>query len=121
MISDLEERFDTAKYPEKHPSGIPKGVNAGAIGGIFKDETCGEPILEFVGLAAKRYCFITKKKCEKRNKGVPKGVVAEKIGFEHYYDCLKNNNIYHSHFARISSHLHQVTTDLVKKGGAFIF
>ena len=37
MLPDLEKRFDTSKYPEDHPSGIPKGVNAGAIGGIFKD------------------------------------------------------------------------------------
>ena len=50
-----------------------------------------------------------------RNKGVPRKVVAEKIGFEHYYDCLKNNNIYYSHFVRISSYLHEVKTDLVKK------
>ena len=113
MIPDLEKRFDTSKYPEKHPSGIQKGVNAGAIGGIFKDEL--KPILEFVGLAAKRYCIRTEEKCEKRNKGVPKRVVSEKIGIEHFEKCLRENAIYHSHFVKIGSHLHRVTTDLVKK------
>ena len=104
MLPDVEKRFDTSK-----------GVNAGVIGDIFKDELSGKPITDFIGLAAKTYCIRTAEKCEKRNKGVLRGVVAEKIGFEHYEDCLKNNAIYYSHFVKISSHRYKVTTDLVKK------
>ena len=117
MIPDLEQRFDTSKYPKDHPSGIPKGVNAGKIGGVFKDEMNGKPITEFVGLAAKRYC-IRKEWGEedvKRNKGVPRDVVEGKIGFGHYYDCLVNNSIYFSKFVKFSSREHVLTTDLVRK------
>ena len=115
MIPDLEKRFDTSNYPENHPSGIPKGINAGKIGDIFKDDMGGKPIAEFVGLAAKRYCIRMEKSDIKRNKGVPTDIVSEKIGFEHYYDCLTNNSIYYSKFVRFTSREHIITTDLVKK------
>ena len=46
---------------------------------------------------------------------MPKEVVAERIGFEHYKDCLENKAIYYLHFAKINSHLQKVTTDLVRK------
>ena len=114
MIPHLGKRFDTSKYPKDHASGIPKGINASKIGGIFKDEMSGKPIIEFVGLAAKRYCIKTEEKCEKRNKGVPGGVVAEKSNFEQYYDCLKNA-IYYSHYVKFASREHEITTELEKK------
>ena len=115
MIPDLVQRFDTSKYPKDHPRGIPSGVNAGKIGGIFKDEMSGKPITEFVGLAAKRYCIKTEETDVKRNKGVPRGVVAEKIGFKHYYDCLVNNSVYYSQFMKFTSREHVLTTDLARK------
>jgi len=79
ISSDIESRFDTSEYPTDHPAiteGFPIGKNKKVLG-MFKDETCGKQIEEFVGLRAKLYSYkihedgMEVKKC----KGVKKSVV----------------------------------------------
>ena len=53
---DIKRKFDTSDYPEKHPSGIKKGINKKVIG-KFKDEAAGKQITHFVGLRPKLYGF----------------------------------------------------------------
>ena len=116
MLPAIEERFDTSKYPNNHPSGIKKGVNSGKIGDIFKDEFSSEPVKRFRGLSAKRYFIDSEKSCVKRNKGVPtKSVVEPHLSFEHYDKCLREKRAYHARFPKINSKRCQVTTDLMQK------
>ena len=49
---NIEERFDTSDYPTNRPSGIKTGLNSKVLG-MFKHETDGKQIVEFVGLRAK--------------------------------------------------------------------
>ena len=116
MTQDIPYRFDTSKYPDKHPSGIKKGINTGAIGGIFKDEFNGEAVSKFRGSSAKRYFIVTEKSCVKRNKGVPtRSIVEPHLTFEHYDKCLREKRVYHARFPKINSRRCQVTTDLMQK------
>ena len=78
---DIGKRFDTSDYPTNHPSGIKTGLNSKVLG-MFKDETGGKQIVEFVGLRAKLYYMI--KKC----KGVTKNVTKRSIQFDDYQECL---------------------------------
>ena len=75
---DIKERFDTSDYPTNHPSGIKTGLNSKVLG-MFKDEACGNQIVEFVGLRAKFYSYkmldgSEDKKCKRVTKNVTKGV-----------------------------------------------
>ena len=113
---ETEERFDTSKCPDNHPSGIKKGVNSGKIGGIFKDEFSGEPVKRFHGLSSKCYFIDSEKSCVKRNKGVPtKSVVEPHLSSEHYDKCLRENRTYYARFPKINSKRCQVTKDLMQK------
>ena len=53
---DIEKRFNTSDYPTNHPFGIKTGLNSKVLG-MFKDETGGKQIVEFVGLRAKLYSY----------------------------------------------------------------
>ena len=48
----IEKRFNTSDYLINHPSGSKTGLNS-KVFGIFKDESGGKQIVEFVGLRAK--------------------------------------------------------------------
>jgi len=56
ISKNVERFFDTSDYPKDHPSGIKTGVNKKVIG-MFKDETGGEQIEEFVGSRSKLYWY----------------------------------------------------------------
>ena len=67
MKKDLHV-FDTSDYPTSHPCYSLKNKK---VVGLFKDETCGRPIREFVGLRAKCYSFLVahedpSNECQKR-------------------------------------------------------
>ena len=88
ISGDVRDRFDTSKYKEGHPSGIPTGINKKVLG-MFKDETEGKIIKEFVGLRSKLYSYIMEEGEEnKKCKGVKKQVVEENITHEDYKTCL---------------------------------
>ena len=54
ISADVKHRFDTSDYSPDHLSGIPSGFNK-KVFGMFKDETGGKVIDEFVVLRAKLY------------------------------------------------------------------
>lgn len=102
-IRDDPEMFDTWDYPEKNIYGIVRQNNK--VPGKFKDELAGVIATEVVGLRSKCYSLRTigdKKRLKKnRNKmdekkkikGIKKSVVKNKISFDDYYNCIKNNCI----------------------------
>ena len=83
ISADVKGRFNTSDYPPDHPSGIPSGFNKKVLG-MFKDETAGEIIDEFVGLRAKLYSYKMLegeegKKCKGVKKSWLKKVLRTKI------------------------------------------
>ena len=87
ISGDVINRFDTSDYPDKHPSGIPTGINKKVLG-MFKDEAMGRSIKEFVGLRAKLYSYIMDEGEEtKKCKGIKKRVVEKTITHEDYKTC----------------------------------
>ena len=58
--------------------------------GKFKDELKGDRMLEFVGLRAKMYSYRSESKEIKKLKGIKTSVVKREIHFEHYKQCLLN-------------------------------
>ena len=65
--------------------------------GKFKDEACGTPIKEFVGLRSKMYSYVKDNEKEDRTaKGIKKVVINKEIKHENYKNTLFNNKqIYH--------------------------
>ena len=53
---DIQKQIDTSDYLTTHPSGIKTGLNSKVLG-MFKDETSGKQIVEFVDLRAKLYSY----------------------------------------------------------------
>jgi hypothetical protein len=113
---DVADRFDTSEYPKDHPSCIQTGVNKKVIG-MFKDETAGKQIEEFVGLRAKLYSYKMHedggehKKC----KGVKKYVVKKTITHNDYKDCLFTKREQRRKMNVFRSHLHDIYTEEVNK------
>ena len=91
IAKDVESKFDTSEFDKDHPSikdfGFKVGKNKKVIG-MFKDETGGKQIIEFVGLRSKLYSYKLYDKEHKRCKGVKKSVVAKTITHEDYKNCL---------------------------------
>lgn len=89
VYSDIRDdpfMFDTSDYPE--------GINK-KVPGEFKDELNGEIVTEFVGLRSKCYGLRTQGKVDKMKKAkwVKKNVLKNKVTFDDYFDCIKNNCI----------------------------
>ena len=63
-----KDMFDSSGYPEN----LPYHCNANKkVIGKFKDEACGVPITEFIGLKSKMYSYIkSNEKCGKTTKGI---------------------------------------------------
>ena len=111
---DVERLFDTSNYSSDHASGIKAGVNK-KVPGMFKDETGGKQVLEFVGLRAKLYSYRMKHFEEKKCKGVKKNVVRKNITFGDYKKCLFDKKEMYRTMNVIRSHKHEVFTEEVNK------
>ncbi|XP_048588381.1 uncharacterized protein LOC116601844 [Nematostella vectensis] len=115
ISGDVRSMFDTSNYPRNHPSGIESGLNKKIIG-MFKDETGGLQITEFVGLRAKLYSYRMDGGGEaKKCKGVKRAVVKKSIGFDDYKDCLFGKEPQMRMMNVIRSHGHNVYTETVNK------
>ena len=115
ISEDVKDRFDTSDYPEGHPSGIPTGINKKVLG-MFKDETKGKIIKEFVGLRAKLYSYIMEEGEEnKKCKGVKKQVVEDNITHEDYKTCLLTGEEILRKQNILRSYDHEVYTEEVNK------
>ena len=83
---------------------------------MFKDETAGEVIDEFVGLRAKLYSYKTVEGEEsKKCKGVKKSVIKKTITHEDYKKCLFTGKEQLRKMNIIRSHRHEVYTEEVNK------
>ena len=115
ISGDVKNRFDTGDYPENHPSGIPTGINKKVLG-MFKDETAGKIIKEFIGLRAKLYSFKMDEGGEiKKCKGIKKQVAATSITHEDYKTCLTTGKEQLRKQNILRSYDHEVYTEEVNK------
>ena len=115
ISGDVKNRFDTSDYPEGHPSGIPTGINKKVLG-MFKDETAGKIIKEFVGLRAKLYSYkMDEGKENKRCKGIKKAVVEKSITHKDYKTCLETGKEQLRKQNIIRSYEHTLYTEEVNK------
>ena len=115
ISGDVKDRFDTSNYPFDHPSGILSGINKKVLG-MFKDETNGDIIDEFVGLRAKLYSYkMFEGEESKKCKGVKKSVVKKNITHEDYKTCLTTGKEQLRKQNIIRSYKHEVYTEEVNK------
>lgn len=86
-MKDIQYLFDYSDYPKDHP--LYSVENKKKVG-MFKDETNGIEITEFVGIRAKSYSFITEdpKKTCKKQKGIKKSFVKKSISHNDYRRCI---------------------------------
>ena len=119
ISKDVESKFDTSEFNKNHPAVVDSvkfkvGVNKKVIG-MFKDETAGKQIEEFVGLRAKLYSYKLHDKEHKRCKGVKRNVVAKSITHKDYKNCLRTKNEQLRKMNVIRSHLHEIYTEEINK------
>ena len=115
ISEDIKVRFDTSDYPENHPSGIPTGINKKVLG-MFKDETAGKIIKEFVGLRAKLYSYKMDEGGEsKKCKGIKRQVVTTSITHEDYKTCLRTGKEQLRKQNILRSYEHEVYSEEVNK------
>ena len=98
--------FDNSDYPEK--SQYYCNANIKVIG-KFREEACGVPITEFVGLKSKMYSYIkSDERGGKTAKGIKKNVIKNNIKHADYKNTLMNNEQMHHKVKTIKSHRHQL-------------
>ena len=118
IAEDVESKFDTSEFDKNHPAtnefGFKVGVNKKVIG-MFKDETGGKQIEEFVGLRSKLYSYKLHEKEHKRCKRVKRNVVAKTITHEDYKNCLRTKNEQHRKMNVIRSRRHELYTEQINK------
>ena len=101
-----KNKFDNSDYPENSPH-FDK-TNKKVIG-KFKDEACGIPIVEFVGLRSKMYSYMKDNyKGGKTAKGIKKNIIKKNIKHEYYKDVLFNNKQIHHTMKTIRSQNHEL-------------
>ena len=118
IAEDVESKFDTSEFDKNHPAinefGFKVGVNKKVIG-MFKDETGGKQIEEFLGLRSKLYSYKLHEKEHKRCKGVKRSAVAKTITHENYKNCLRTKNEQHRTMNVIRSRGHELYTEQINK------
>ena len=101
-----KDLFDNSDYPESSP--YFNKTNKKVIG-KFKDEACGIPITEFVGLRSKMYSYIKdNQKGGKTAKGIKKNIIKNNIKHADYKEVLFNNKQIHHTMKTIRSSNHQL-------------
>ena len=109
-----KDMFDNSNYPER--SQYYCNVNKKIIG-KFKDEACGIPITEFIGLKSKMYSYVKdNEKGGKTAKGIKKNVIKNNTKHEDYYkNTLINNEQMHHKIKTIRSQRHQLGSYKINK------
>jgi hypothetical protein len=101
------DMYDTSDFPPDHF--LHSNENKKVIG-KFKDETNGDPILEFVGLRAKMYSMRMKSSEKNVAKGVSKAVIRNKLTFDKYKESLFKCQSSKAKMVRFQSENHQIYT-----------
>ena len=108
-----KDMFDNSDYPENSPYYC--NTNKKIIG-KFKDEACGIPITEFVGLKSKMYSYVKdNEKGGKTAKGIKKNVIKNNIKHEDYKRTLLNEEQMHHKIKTIRSQRHQLSSYEINK------
>ena len=108
-----KDMFDNSDYPENSPYYC--NTNKKIIG-KFKDEACGIPITEFVGLKSKMYSYVKDNENGGRTaKGIRKNVIKNNIKHEDYKNTLINNEQMHHKMKTIRSQRHQLGSYEINK------
>ena len=108
-----KDMFDNSDYPENSPYYC--NANKKVIG-KSKDEACGVPIVEFVGLKSKMYSYIkSNEKGGKTVEGIKKNVIKNNIKHEDYKNVLLNNEQLHHKMKTIRSQKHQLGSYEINK------
>ena len=108
-----KDMFDNSDYPENSPYYC--NANKKVIE-KFKDESCGIPITEFVGLKSKMYSYIkSDEKDGKTTKGIKKNVIKNNIKHEDYKNVLLNDDQLHHKMKTIRSQKHQLGSYKINK------
>ena len=101
-----KDKFDNSDYNKESP--FYNTANKKVIG-KFKDEACGVPITEFVGLRSKMYSYMKdNEKGEKTAKGIKKNVIKKNLTHENYKAVLFNNEQMHHTMKTIRSSNHEL-------------
>ena len=91
-----KDLYDFSNFPDNHScfQGMTsdevleiKNMNKKVLGKM-KDEIAGGSMLDFVGLRAKMYAFLSEDSVVKKLKGIPSSIVKMWLTFEHYKQCL---------------------------------
>ena len=108
-----KKMFDNSDYSENSP--YHSNANKKVIG-KFKDEACGVPIVEFIGLKSKMYSYVKdNEKGGKTAKGVKKNVIKNNIKQEDHKNMLMNNEQMHHKMKTIRSQRHQLSSYEINK------
>ena len=110
---DDKDMFDNSDYLESSPYYC--NVNKEIIG-KFKDEACGIPITEFIGLKSKMYSYVKdNEKGGKTVKGIKKNIIKNNIKHKDYKNTLINNEQMHHKMKTIRSQIHQLGSYEINK------
>ena len=108
-----KDMFDNSDYPENSPYYC--NTNKKIIG-KFKDEACGIPITEFIGLKSKMYSYVKdNEKGGRTAKGIKKNVIKNNIRHEDYKRTLLNEEQMHHKMKTIRSQRHQLGSYEINK------
>ena len=113
---ESKELYDMSNFKPSNTYYQPDFAANKAVVGKMKDETEGDPIVEFVGLRPKMYCFEgvhinadgSRVRFQKhRAKGIQRPA-AENIYHKNYLEQLKNATENYALTCRLGSRLHQI-------------
>ena len=104
--------FDTSNYPKDHF--LYSEENKKKVG-LFKDESGGKPIYQFVGLRPKLYSILLEDDNKKAAKGVKKVVIRKHLRHEQYVNSLFKGKSYSHSMKSIRSFKHDLFTVKSKK------
>ena len=116
ISGDIAENVDTSEFPSDHPKvldGTIKRMNKKVLG-MMKDETCGQPIVDFVGLRAKNYSFILEDSSKRKCKGIKKDVI-KRMEHKDWVTCLNEQNVLMKEMTCFRSKKHDIATVVLNK------
>ena len=108
-----KEKFDFSDYDKS--SKFYNSSNKKVIG-KFKDEACGVPIIEFIGLRSKMYSYTKENQIEEKAcKGIKRNIVKNDITHENYKETLFNSQQMNHTMNTIRSDKHQISSYEINK------
>ena len=108
-----KNKFDNSDYPKD--SKYFDATNKKVIGKM-KDEACGIPINEFIGLRSKMYSYVKDNEQSARTaKGIKKNVIKKNINHKNYKDTLFNKKQLYHRMKTIRSSNHQLGSYEINK------